>query len=134
MLELQYILNYMKLFSVDEANAMIPFLRRSIRKVIKEWKKVQKLAPEVQRAQQHAHVGGGSTLGPIFVRHVIEFQHQVREIESTGVVVKDFDHGLCDFPHQLHGQIVYLCWKLDEDCIQWWHDLESGFPGRQPLD
>jgi hypothetical protein len=43
------------------------------------------------------------------------------------------DVGLCDFPHQRDGRVVYLCWKQDEEEVSWWHDLDSGFAGRQPI-
>jgi len=49
------------------------------------------------------------------------------------VEIKDFDQGLCDFPHLRGGKIVYLCWKKGESRIEWWHDVEAGFAGRQPL-
>ena len=53
---------------------------------------------------------------------------------SCGIVVRDIDRGLIDFPAILEGREVYLCWELDEDGIGFWHDLESGYGGRQPLD
>ena len=56
------------------------------------------------------------------------------EIQDRGIVVRDIDRGLIDFPAILDGREVYLCWELDEDGIGFWHDLESGFGGRQPLD
>ena len=61
------------------------------------------------------------------------FQQAMKEIEDLGVLVKDFDIGLCDFPHKREGRVVYLCWKLDEDKVSWWHDMDAGFAGRQPL-
>jgi hypothetical protein len=51
-----------------------------------------------------------------------------------GVLVKDVDMGLCDFPYLLDGRIVYLCWKLGESEIRWWHEVSSGYRDRQPLE
>jgi hypothetical protein len=52
-------------------------------------------------------------------------QREAQKIESAGVLVKDYDVGLCDFPYNHHGQVVYLCWKLDEESINWWHEVDS---------
>jgi hypothetical protein len=51
-----------------------------------------------------------------------------------GVHIKDIDRGLCDFPYMRNGRVVYLCWQLGEDAIAFWHDIEAGFAGREPLD
>ena len=56
------------------------------------------------------------------------------EIQGLGIVVRDVDRGLIDFPAILEGREVYLCWEFDEDGIGFWHDLESGYGGRQPLE
>ena len=56
------------------------------------------------------------------------------ELQELGLVVRDIDRGLIDFPTILDGREAYLCWQLDEDEIGFWHDLESGYGGRQPLD
>jgi hypothetical protein len=55
-------------------------------------------------------------------------------IESTGCVVKDLDTGLLDFPARIEGQEAYLCWRLGEDRIRFWHRQDEGFAGRRPLD
>jgi hypothetical protein len=55
-------------------------------------------------------------------------------LESLGVQLKDYSQGLIDFPSMRDGRVVLLCWKADEgDQLEWWHDLETGFAGRQPL-
>ena len=53
---------------------------------------------------------------------------------ARGVVLKDLEAGLCDFPYEHEGRIVYLCWKLGEEKIGWWHEVAEGFAGRQILD
>jgi hypothetical protein len=55
-------------------------------------------------------------------------------LQEAGIVVRDIDRGLIDFPTIRDGEEVYLCWELGEDSIDWWHDLEDGYRGRQPLD
>ncbi len=55
-------------------------------------------------------------------------------LEEAGIVIKDIDRGLIDFPALMDDREVFLCWELGEDEVGYWHDLESGFGGRQPLD
>jgi len=59
---------------------------------------------------------------------------RVERIQAWGILVKDLDTGLIDFPTLRDGREVYLCWKLGEDRVRWWHPIETGFAGRQPLD
>jgi hypothetical protein len=59
---------------------------------------------------------------------------RMEEIQAQGILVKDLDTGLIDFPTLRDGREVYLCWKLGEDRVRWWHPIETGFAGRQPLD
>ena len=58
----------------------------------------------------------------------------VNRIQETGVLVKDLDMGLVDFPSLVDGEEIYLCWKLGEDHIAFWHGIDEGFAGRKPLD
>jgi hypothetical protein len=91
------------------------------------------MRPEMEKAQSHHIYDWGFPKGADYIRILESFQAAVKNIEDLGVMVKDFDIGLCDFPHKKEGRLVFLCWKQDEDEVSWWHDLESGFAGRQPL-
>jgi hypothetical protein len=66
-------------------------------------------------------------------RLATEIQRLINEVMALGVEVKGIDEGLVDFPSERDGEAIYLCWKLDEPDIGWWHDLTSGFRGRRPL-
>lgn len=59
---------------------------------------------------------------------------QARELAESGAIVKDLDMGLLDFPHLREGREVYLCWRLGEERIAWWHEVDAGLSGRQPLE
>ena len=61
-------------------------------------------------------------------------QASLERIHSTGCVVKDLDVGLLDFPSRIHGEAVYLCWRLGEDRIRFYHRQDEGFSGRKPID
>ena len=72
----------------------------------------------------------GDTNTPLVL---VAFVEAMQEIGGLGIEIKDFERGLCDFPHLRDGRVVYLCWQKGEDAIEWWHDIEAGFAGRQPL-
>jgi hypothetical protein len=61
-------------------------------------------------------------------------REKVRAIHEMGVEVKDLDMGLVDFPSLREGREIYLCWKIDEPTVAFWHDLDTGFRGRRPLE
>ena len=72
--------------------------------------------------------------GPLYVSLLIELLSGAGELETLGVQLKDQTRGLIDFPSLRDGRVVLLCWHLGEgDQIEWWHDIEAGFAGRQPL-
>lgn len=124
----------MKIFSLEEANALLPFLQKAMTHIAAEWQALRRFAPAVQPAQERATFGGGSEFGTVFLRHLIQLYDHERQVAAHGVIIKDYELGLCDFPFYLDGQLVYLCWKLGEERIQWWHEIDAGFAGRQPLD
>jgi hypothetical protein len=72
--------------------------------------------------------------GSNYVRVLYELGKLTTELHELGVQLKDYTRGLIDFPAMRDGRVVLLCWQLDEgDEIEWWHEVEDGFAGRQPL-
>jgi hypothetical protein len=122
-----------RLFSVNEANALIPRLKGLFARVQAERERMIDMRPELEKAQEGSSRDWGTPRGAEYIEILDALQQIMKDIEALGVLVKDIDIGLCDFPHNRDGRVVYLCWKLDEDEISWWHDLETGFAGRQPL-
>jgi len=123
----------MRLFTVEEANALLPELRRLLQGVDRERSLLASLAPEARRAAERASEGGGTPSGLAYAAAVSNFLERAQEVLGLGIEVKDFDRGLCDFPHLRDGRVVFLCWEKGEDRVEWWHELEGGFAGRQPL-
>jgi hypothetical protein len=123
----------MKLFTLEEANTLLPQLRRLFAGIKAERAVLQRFAPEAKRAHKHANEGGGTEIGGRYATALFTVMDQMQTIHNLGVEVKDIERGLCDFPALREGRVVYLCWLLGEDRIEWWHDLEAGFAGRQPL-
>ena len=81
-----------------------------------------------------APTNGGGSEGTQVGQAFLEVQRLLGALQEAGIVVRDIDRGLIDFPAIREGREVYLCWELGEDEIEYWHDLESGYRGRQPLD
>ncbi len=122
-----------RLFSVIEANAMLPQLRGLLGRIQNEKDRMLEMEPDPEVIQTKSAYDWGMTRGAEYILILEAFQQAVKEVEELGVLVKDLDQGLCDFPHQRDGRMVYLCWKLDEEEVTWWHDVDAGFAGRQPL-
>jgi hypothetical protein len=124
----------MRLFTLEEANALLPEVRRIFQRIDEATVVLQKLEPEVKRASERAAEGGGGTVhGVQYADALTRFLMGIQEILGHGIEIKDFERGLCDFPHERDGKIVYLCWQRGEERIEWWHDVDAGFAGRQPL-
>lgn len=123
-----------RVFTLNEARSLMPRLRNLLSRVVREREALLDMRVEIDLARAKASEGGGGTpLGPSYLAHLIAFSEAVQEIEYLGVHLKDFRTGLVDFPYDRDGRIVYLCWKPDEDEIEWWHETDAGFTGRQPL-
>jgi hypothetical protein len=76
---------------------------------------------------------GGGDPGRQVGESFLEVRRLLGELGEMGVVLRDIDRGLIDFPAWVDEREVYLCWQLGEDRVSFWHDLEAGFQGRQPL-
>lgn len=123
----------MKLFTLEEANAMLPQLRHLFAAMKADRAVLQRLAADAKRASQHATENGGIQYGQPYAKALFQVMEHLETISALGVEIKDLERGLCDFPALREGRIIYLCWLLGEDQIEWWHDQEAGFAGRQPL-
>ena len=78
--------------------------------------------------------GGGMQSGSKYVNSLYEVGKLTTELDDMGVQLKDYERGLIDFPFMRNERLALLCWQFDDgDEILWWHELEAGFAGRQPL-
>ena len=123
-----------RIFTLAEAQSLLPRLRTLLEELSQEWKRISALNPEIQKARDNAPLNGYSKFGVEYVESVSHLVSLIHEIKDMGVLLKDADKGLCDFPYIKGGRMVYLCWQLGEDAIRYWHDVETGFAGREPLD
>jgi hypothetical protein len=123
-----------RIFTLSEAQDALPKLRLLLQEIGEVWSRIRELEPEVQKARDNAPFDGFSECGVIYVESVSHLMFLIHQIKDMGVHLKDADRGLCDFPYMRNGRIVYLCWQLGEESISYWHDIETGFAGREPLD
>lgn len=125
----------MKLFTIDEANALLPAARRKLQAIKTHYALLATFREAVKSAATAASLGGGGLQsGSVYVKTLYEVGKLTTELHESGIQLKDYSRGLIDFPCMLDGRVVLLCWQLGEgDEIEWWHDLETGFAGRRPL-
>jgi hypothetical protein len=129
-------------FSLEEAQSLLPVLESLLRAAISGKKLMEEFEAEQQALQQRIFLNGGTFLDvvPLARRKAERAKAEQRakdalaEIDSIGVQVKDLNIGLLDFPCEVDGQIILLCWKLGEKSITHWHGTEEGFAGRKPID
>ena len=123
-----------RIFTLAEAQSLLPRLRSLLTEIGQEWTHIRELNPDVQKARDNAPYDGHSKSGVEYVESVSRLMFWIHHIKDMGVLLKDADRGLCDFPYMRAGRLVYLCWQLGEDQIEYWHDIDTGFVGREPLD
>jgi len=125
----------MKLFTIEEANALLPSVREILQGIQRSRRHLATYRRGAKLAAEGAERGGGGMEGGAQYAIVLtDFTTQMSELEALGVQLKDFERGLVDFPSLRDGRVVLLCWQLGEgDELEWWHDMEAGFGGRTPL-
>ncbi|HET9789079.1 MAG TPA: DUF2203 domain-containing protein [Pyrinomonadaceae bacterium] len=125
----------MKIFTVQEANALLPDVRIILAKIQRAHRQITRHRDEAKKASEAAEKGGGGIAeGVAYASVLTELTVQLAELEGLGVQLKDFERGLVDFPSLRDGRVVLLCWQLGEgDELEWWHDVDAGFAGRTPL-
>ena len=128
-------LRVMKIFTVQEANALLPNVRIILAKIQRAHRKLRRYRDDAKKASEAAEQGGGGIVGGVAYATILtELTLQLAELEGLGVQLKDFERGLVDFPSLRDGRVVLLCWQLGEgDELEWWHDVDAGFAGRTPL-
>ena len=123
-----------RIFTLAEAQGLIPQLRSLLQEISEAWNHIRELNPDVQKARDAAAFDGFTKSGVEYVETVSHLMLLIHQVKEMGVILKDADKGLCDFPYMRQGRVVYLCWQLGEERIEFWHDIEAGFAGREPLD
>ena len=124
----------MKLFTVSQANALIPDLIPMLEDIRDLYAEIEPMRSSARAAAGASEFGGGMAGGSRYVGALYRIGKLTTDIGEMGVELKDYTRGLIDFPSMRGDRVVLLCWQLGEgDEISWWHEPEAGFAGRQPL-
>lgn len=129
-------------FTLDEAQDLLPVLESLLRTAIDGKKQIESAEAELQAVAHRIFLNGGMSLNIVYLarrkaereKALQQVKDAMAEIDAIGVQVKDLDIGLLDFPCDVDGQTVLLCWKLGEKAITHWHGVSEGFAGRKPID
>jgi hypothetical protein len=122
-----------KHYTREQARALLPQLRRWLKRLRHLHETV-----EAQQARLAVLLQPGCDVGGDLVNRWIEALAEMRELllefYQRDIQIKDLSRGLIDFPSLKEGKEIFLCWEMSEEDIGYWHDLETGFAGREPID
>ena len=125
--------SFSRLFTVGEANSLLPRLQELLEDVSRYRDVIRERAPELEPIIRAAGTNGGGKAGSEYGVDAYNLYLSIERIRELGVVLKDLDTGLLDFPHEREGRVVFLCWHPPEERVEYWHELEAGYQGRKPL-
>jgi hypothetical protein len=127
-----------KHYTVDEANRTLPYVRRIVQDIVSNYATWQTAMRDIELLS--AGPRGDDTVSTLArmqkeaQRLAADIDSCIADLDALEISFKGYDLGLVDFPTEMDGQPAYLCWKLGEPAVAHWHDIESGFAGRRPLD
>ena len=125
--------SFPRLFTVEEANTLIPKLKELLDDLAVHRDALREKAPHLEPILQAASANGGGREGSEYGVEAYRLYLAIAHIREFGVILKDLDMGLLDFPHEREGRVVFLCWHPPEEQVEYWHEIEAGYAGRQPL-
>ena len=120
-------------FTLQEANKALKVIRPLMDEVQTIRKKILENQPEAWPAIEKSAGNGGNRALSNMVQDFEKLDALIHQIQDTGAQIKDINTGLLDFSALKDGREVYLCWQYGEDDIAFWHEIEAGFAGRQPI-
>jgi hypothetical protein len=128
-----------RIFTLEEAERTLPLLRRILTDLRAEHRVWQDAGAEYELLSAGTRPGGGESEAALAVRRVVtesaeRIKEYLDEIQAIGCLFKGFDAGLIDFYTLREDRLVFLCWRVDEEHITHWHEVDAGFAGRQPID
>ena len=119
-------------YTVEQANAALPWVAERLQQIRDALAVLEE--PAQARALEHLDtVAGGAYPGREAAAALLAVMRAATQLEALDIVLRDPRQGLVDFPSIRDGDEVYLCWRLDEERVGWWHAPDAGFAGRQPL-
>ncbi|HEX2069186.1 MAG TPA: DUF2203 domain-containing protein [Actinomycetota bacterium] len=119
-----------KEYTAEEANALLPSLRTALHNIRHARQVVLSGGERIRRT---APLNGGGEQGKEFWDAMQTLRREIEGLNQQDIVLRDPESGLVDFPARREGEEIFLCWRLDEDRVAYWHGPDTGFAGRQPL-
>jgi hypothetical protein len=121
-----------KHYTRDEANALLPQIRKWLQQLNRLREELQRFEKRLGGLTEQGNDTGGETVNN-WIRALADMQATLGEFQRREIFIKDLERGLLDFPALIGGREVFLCWEADEESVEFWHDLETGYGGRERL-
>lgn len=123
---------FTKHYTRDEARALLPQARQWLDQLEQAHERLLKFDKRLNTLMEPGRDTGGETINS-WMRSMADFRAALNEFQRREILIKDIRRGLLDFPAIVGGKEVFLCWEKDEDDIEFWHDLDTGYAGRERL-
>jgi hypothetical protein len=124
---------FTKHYTRDEVRALLPQLRGQIVKLNQLRTDADRYDKRLTGMNAEGQDTGGETVNT-WIRTLAAMQEILADFQQRQIFIKDLTRGLVDFPAIIGGKEVFLCWESDEEDVEFWHDLETGYGGREKLD
>ena len=125
-------------FTIEEANKTLPLVRRIVSDAVRDYWRWQEKVREYEEVAANRTIDQPNDEAVRLERETQQLARDIdgyiAEIRQLGVEMKGIDSGLVDFPAEVNGRTVLLCWQLGEESVRYWHEEDAGFAGRQPVD
>jgi hypothetical protein len=121
-----------KHYTRDEARALLPQIRKWLEQLNRLREELEHFDKRLSGLTEQGYDAGGRMVNG-WIRTLADMQEVLAEFQRRRVFIKDLPRGLVDFPAIIGGREVFLCWEQEEDDIEFWHDLDTGFTGRERL-
>jgi len=125
-------LRFKKHYTLEEARALLPHVKLWLKRVVQLRDELQKRDQKVAEIMEPGRDLGGPVVNT-WLRTLADMKDVLLEFQRREIQIKDLDRGLLDFPAIIGGREVFLCWEQEEEDIEFWHDLDAGFAGRERL-
>jgi hypothetical protein len=123
---------FQKHYTRDEARALLPQIRQWLARLNQSRADLEKFDKRLSGLTKQGADVGGETVNH-WIRALADMQEVLGQFQSREIFIKDLERGLIDFPAVIGGREVFLCWESDEDDVEFWHDLDTGYGGRERL-
>jgi hypothetical protein len=126
-----------KQFTVEQADRTLPLVRRIVEDIVAQYRRWQERVREFEVVTANSRADQPDARAEELQREAqtlaAEIDGYVAELAELGIEFKSYDLGLVDFPGEIEGRPIYLCWRLGEPSVLYWHERDGGYAGRRPL-